>query len=290
MKSITIENSDASDSVQIHSSTSDLGYVVQGIDGLEFPATRIGVINRGGEHGAFIASSFYGERRINLEGRVYADANTTNETRRRDLETILGIERDSDGIPALKTLKFTTLDDKNLQIKCSIASPLKMAVGRPRDSAFQIDLVSDYPIEGQTANSTTFTTPTGGGFILAVEVPIVFTASTGSNKTLTNSGTGEAYPTLTFNGPLTNPSMHNQTLGKTFAVTKTLISGDTLVVDMREKTATLNGVTNSMGDLTAASEWIWLLSGGNTFQFASSGGSADTGTCVVAWRDSYLGV
>ncbi len=293
MKTITIENSDASDSVQIHSNTSnvvELGYSVRSVDGLEFPSTRIGVINRGGEHGAFIASSFYGERRITLEGRVAAGTDVGNEERRRDLETILAIERDSDGLPSLKTLKFTTLGDIDLQIKCSVASPLRMSIERPLDSPFQIDLVSDYPIEGQTANSTTFTSPSGGGFILAVDVPIVFAASSGSNKTLSNVGTTEAYPILTFSGPLTNPSMHNQTLGKTFAITKTLISGDTLVVDMREKTATLNGTTNALGDLTSNSEWIWLVPADNTMQFATSGGSTDTGNCVVAWRDSYLGV
>jgi hypothetical protein len=289
MKSITIENSDASSSLQIHSNTSDIGYVIQSIEGLEYPSTRISVINRGGEHGTFFASSFYGERRVTLEGRLYADSSVTNETRRRNLESILDIERDANGVPAHKNLKFTTLDDLQLQISCIVAAPLKMPVGRPRDSAFQIDLVAYYAIQSQTQHSESFTSPSGGGFILPVVLPVTFTASSGSNKTITNAGTTDANPAIVFTGPLTNPALSNVTLGKSIALTRTLNSGDIVTLDMREKAALLNGTTNIIGDITSASQWWWLSPGNNDIQFSTSN-SADTGSATLIWRDAYLGV
>ena len=291
MKSITIFNSDSSDSVQIHSSSTDLGYWVRApIQGLESPSMRTILQDRAEEHGSFFSSSLYGSRVITLEGTIAADAATTYESRRSDLEEILKIERNAYGIPQPKILKFTTMDDLNLQVKCIVDSPLQLAIDFPTHGRFAMNLIAaDHFIEAQSASSSTFSAPADGGFILAIELPITFTASTNSNKTITNAGNGEAYPILTFNGPLTNPRMQNSTTGRGFGITQTLTSGQAVVVNMRDKTVVQDGVTNVIGNKTASSKWWALEPGANDIFFASSD-SSEAGTCVLSYRDSYIGV
>lgn len=291
MKSITIYDNAGSTSLQIHSSTSDIGYFcTPPISGLESPVVRTSVIERSGEHGAYMPTALYGPRPITLEGVVHASTVATFEDRRRDLEQILHFERDAYGIPALKTLKFTTQDDLTLQCAVNLISSLIMQKVNILHANFQINLVApEYVLEAQTLTSQNFTVGTGGGFVMPTVVPIVFTASSGSSATLTNSGNGYAYPTITFTGPLTNPRLLNSTISEEMAITQTLSSGQSVVITMRDRTIIQDGSINVIQNKTAPSTW-WAMPPGNNALYFGTSSASDIGSCTVAFRSSFIGI
>lgn len=289
MKAITIFNSDASSSLQIHANTGTPTYLVNSITGLEYPGLRTVTIERGGEHGAYTPISLYGPRLVSITGACLSDTSATFEDARRDLEQILAIEHDINGYVLQKTIKFTTMDDVLLQLPCTLASPLVMPITVPNFTDFTINLVSDYALESQTLSAETFSSPSGGGAIVPFVVPVTLAASSGSSKTVTNAGTVEAWPTITFAGPLTNPVLSNTTVGFYFGLTQTLASGDVVVASMRDHTCVLNTSTNNIANKKVNSEWWWLAPGANTVTLGTSN-SSDAGSVLLSWRSAYAGV
>jgi hypothetical protein len=289
MQSIYIYNSDESSNVQIHSNTADIGYFCTiPIQGMDFPATRTSVLARPGEHGSYFPSQLYGERRVTLQGIVYATTVATHETRRSDLEKILDIERDTYGLPKQKVLKFTTQNGVALRWLCVAASSLKMDVTDIMHSRFLVDLVGDYNIEASAATTQAFTLSVSGGWTLPVTLPAAWAGSSGNQFTLVG-GTTDAWPTITFTGVLSNPSMRNITTGKTFALTYNCGATETITANMRDKTVTNNIGTNLINYVTPASEWWTIQPGNNVVNFSTSGGS-DTGTASFSYRKAYLGI
>lgn len=291
MKEIYIYDNAGTSNVQIHDHDSDVGYWCSPpLQGFESPSTRISVIERGGEHGAYMASALYGARAITLEGTVHGDTVATFEDRRRDLQNILHIERDSYGIPKLKTLKFTTQDDLELQCAVNVASPLLMNKVNILHARFQINLVApEYTLEAQTATTQNFTTPTATGFTWPFVWPVTWGTSSGAAHVLTNNGNGYAYPTITFTGPLTNPRLLNTTTGEEMALTQTILSGQVVVITMRDRTIVQDGSINRISLKTAPSTWWALVPGANSLNFGTSS-SSDIGTCTVSFRDAYVGI
>ena len=215
MKSITIEDN-LGNSLQIHNQRLlDLGYLVGApIEGLESPSIRTSSYNKPGEHGAVVSNQLYGERRVSLEGVIRGGA-VNHWGRRRDLQQILKINRDSDNQVIQKTIKITTDDDLDLQFDAVVNRLPLMPIRQPFSTRFLIDLFSPrFALESQTLNSETIDPPIGGGAELPWEMPILFAAVTGGSENIINVGNAEAFPIITLNGPLTNPRIKNITTNK----------------------------------------------------------------------------
>jgi len=78
---------------------------------------------------------------------------------------------------------------------------------------------------------------------------------------------------LTISGPVTDPVIINDTDSKTLAISITLGVGDTLVLDMQNRTAILNGVTNVRGSMTQA-DWFLFNPGSTFIRFGGASGTA----------------
>ncbi len=88
---------------------------------------------------------------------------------------------------------------------------------------------------------------------------------------------------LTITGPVDQPRIVNDTDGKTMIFNVTLAGGETLVIDLVNRTVLLNGTTNRRNTLQSA-DWF-LFQPGNTF--IRFGGVTGTGTLTVSYRNAW---
>jgi phage-related protein len=110
--------------------------------------------------------------------------------------------------------------------------------------------------------------------------------STASTTSVTNNGRWAAYPTITLNGPITNPTLGNTTQNKYLTFTGTYTNTDSLVIDLYNKLVTLNGVTAR--NLLTSGEWFWAPVGTSQFYMTGANTVPLTTTATVAWYNTYI--
>lgn len=101
---------------------------------------------------------------------------------------------------------------------------------------------------------------------------------TGGVTTVTVDGVDSAEPIWTVTGPATNPTLTNITTGQTIEWTGTVPSGQTLVVNMDEMTASLEGA-NVFQFITGT--WVTLQAGNNRVSYTATGA---TGPSTLSWN------
>lgn len=277
-------------SYQIHSNTANPNgiYLHTGWEGLGFPELRLSNYVRPGEHGAFVSNNLYGGRRIFLRGTIHGTNLTTYETARREFIKNLALTKDASNIIQPIVLKMTTMDDLALQVDVHVKDYRLEKTNLFADE-FYLDLYApDFFLESQSLSSSTVLRSSGGGAIYPVIYPVVYSATTGGTEIIINNGTAEAYPIITINGPITNPIIENSTVDRYIELTVTLGSGETVTIDMRNRTI-LKGSQSIIGDKSGGSKFWYLESGSNTIRFLTSN-TGDTGNIQIGYRDSYLGI
>jgi len=103
--------------------------------------------------------------------------------------------------------------------------------------------------------------------------------------TVTNNGNRPTPAIMTIAGPIDNPIIVNDTVGAALNFLISIGAGETLVIDLANKTVLLNGVTNRRSALIAPN-WFYLEPGGNFIRFGGTTGGAPTLTIQFrsAWR------
>lgn len=282
------------DSTQIHSNTDNsLGFSVSPeIKGLEQPEIRLPSFNRPNVDSAVVPNQLYGGRLIDFTGKVWASDLPTYRTRRRTLETAVNIKRDSDDNLSPLTLKFTTMDDLELQVEVytkKFVFPDKFILHG--NYALQLFAPSLYLL-GQTAKSGVLYPFDAGGMAIPTGIPLAFNANAAASTPLVNSGNVDAYPTIQINGPLTNPTLVNETKGQTMNFTYTLTSGQFIVVDTVNRTvvyySSLGASPVNIRDAVTG-DFITLAPGSNIVKL-TLGGFTTNGNVQFTWRDSYSGI
>lgn len=88
------------------------------------------------------------------------------------------------------------------------------------------------------------------------------------------------YPVWTVTGPAINPQLSILTTNTTLNYTGTVTAGQTLIIDMFNKTATLNGssvIKNISGD------WIYFNPGNNRVTYTTT--NADADASIIKWQE-----
>lgn len=289
MKTFEIDNQ-LGTTLEIHNISSRDGFGLNiPISGLDGPSIRLPGHNRGGEDGHIVTNSLYGERRIILTGVIWASDPTDYHRKRRQLQEVLRVERDSDNFPVKKLLKFTSMDDRNYQVEADV-NEFRSDLDQIESGRFLIDFQAGLYVEYQTQEEGTAQKSAGdGGYVYPVTYPIASDAATGGNLSALNVGNANAKATVTLHGPLTTPTITNVTLDRSVTFTLTLASGDTLEIDMDKKTAIKNGTTNVMDKVGDNPKWWGIAPGTNEIRLAS-GSTADTGHAIVKFRSSFIGL
>lgn len=254
------------------------------VDGLTEAAYDVSESVYAGKHGSIFNQALIRKRQITLEFLVWVDSEDDYEAER---DSILEACNKANGEGELT---LTILGEDYL----INAVPEPPQIGWPNYPYFtvQAQFTAYDPIiyAGTAQSQTGIAVPAGGGLTFPLVFPLTFESSGSTGQvTIYNNGNIETYPTLTITGLMTNPLIRNTTTGETFQLTYTSLVSDTIVIDMKARTVTLNGTTNLLGDVVAGSDWWTLTPGANTVA-VSTGSTSDTGTLGISWRSAFSGV
>jgi len=255
------------------------------VDGLDMAPFRVSTKAFEGMDGGYLDAEFEDMRTVVLEGTIYASSGDTLEAFLDDLKYNFRPGQ----VPTPFYFKPGTSTGQRLVYAKSLGVRYSWdMLRRVGASACQIQLMAEDPTiyEGtaQTGSMVlgalavtgrgydkAFNYGYGGGYFAGAYV-------------LTNDGNKNANVQFTLNGPLTNPRIVNDDLGVYLELDTTLLSGDSIVIDMYNRTITLNGTASRRNVMTAASDWFLLSPGANNIRFQSTGGS---GTASYSFRNAY---
>lgn len=102
---------------------------------------------------------------------------------------------------------------------------------------------------------------------------------TGGATIITIDAIDNVYPIWTVAGPATNPTLTNTTTRQTISWQGTVPAGQTLVINMNDKTATMAGA-NVFAFISG--DWLYLAPGANTLSYSVLG-TADAST--LSWNN-----
>jgi hypothetical protein len=108
-----------------------------------------------------------------------------------------------------------------------------------------------------------------------------------AGATIVNDGTVTTYPVVTISGPITDPTIANQSTGQYITVNTTLSVSDDLVIDLYEKTITLNG-SAARNLLAGNSQWFGCDPGNTVISFTGSGTTIGTTVATITYRSAFV--
>jgi hypothetical protein len=260
------------------------------VQGLDAPDYRIVNYPIPGQDYARVSSAFYDARTITLVGRITGATPTGYLANRQLLSQATAIQRDQFGYPALTKLSFTMLDGNSYFIYVQAKKPV-FDMTYLTWTKYQLTLLApDARIYSTTQLSSGNITPlVSRGILVPTIVPVLGSGTTGGSATIFNPGTTDSHPLITFKGPLTNPYIQNATTGYSWQLDYTLLGGDSVVVDMYNKTVVFDGSTNFISYMDANSTWWTVVPGINGFTL-STGSTADTGSVSISCNPAYEGL
>lgn len=256
---------------------------VSGLDNAEYRTT---IRDWEGNDGSFIDAEFEKGRNVILEGTVIS---TTS-----DIETYLdSLKRNFAPNNTLQQLFFKApgVTERFLYVK-----PLGMRydwdqVRRLGMAEVQISFFAEDPrIYDNTLLSQSIslgaTVYTGFGFNLGFDFGFGGTSSTTDGIFVNNPGNRPTPPVITINGPVTNPRVLNDTVGRTMTFNIILATGEYLTIDTKYKTVKLNGTTNRRNTLLAPT-WFFLEPGDNFIRYRAESSDPTSSMEIEyypAWR------
>lgn len=248
------------------------------IEGLEIPAIRTSSQNYSGRDGGRVNAQYYSPRLITISGYLNENSCENLEDARKDLQS---------GLPIRTPVTITILTPANeLYVTDGYVIDFKMPYISKLYSEYKFDILcrSAYFLSA-TQNVQRLDKVVGGGFIIPFILPVIFGDGAGT-EIITNLGTEPIYPIMEFHGVASNPRITNNDTGEYVGFDITTSSDDVIIVDMNERTATLNG-----GSILSFRQWgssWWALPVGQSRLSFSTSVGTDDGYALVKWRNAVL--
>jgi phage-related protein len=263
-------------------------YQILSVDGLEsLPAIRNQDDNRGYNDGMFSGRDFLSGRTVSIIFNTFGDSNGSAQTNYNTIQRTL-LPQTSGTTPLF--FKFPNSPASEQFVNARVRA-LRTSVDPNYTYGYitsQVDFFCPdpnyYDSNLQTANmlisaalgrtyNKTFNYTYGGG-------------SATVTTTISNIGWATTYPTITINGPITNPVIGNSTSGNTLYFTGTYSALDTLEIDLYNQLITLNG--NPARNLLISGTWFDAPPGNSNFFFTGTGTLAGTTQATVSWYSAYI--
>jgi phage-related protein len=263
-------------------------YQILSVDGLEsLPGIRNQDDNRGYHDGMFTGRDFLSGRSISIIFNTFGDANGSAQTNYNTIQSILLPQTQgttplyfkfpnsptSEQFVDARVRSLRTTVDPNYTYGY-ITSQVEFFCPDPNyyNSNLQTANMLISAALGRTYNRT-FNYTYGGG-------------SSSVTTTIQNIGWATTYPTITIQGPITNPVIGNTTTGNTLNFTGTYSALDTLEIDLYNQLITLNG--NPARNLLISGTWFDAPPGNSNFFFTGSSTLAGTTQATVSWYSAYI--
>lgn len=259
------------------------------ITGLDKPTIRMGAGDWSGRDGGYVSSQFFGSRVIVLNG--FSRADTCEEAD----ELRLAI---SEATPIRQSLPLfiETFSGKNYFTQTYLKDA-KMDIIGAKHGKYQLTLVAPDPLlyeagDGSDPDSGWQELDVykliGGGYITEYNMPVQWTPGT-TPTVAVNNGDVVIYPQFKIVGAVQNPRITNHSTNKFVQINITTTNPtDELIIDMNQRTVTLNG-GSVLSFRTLDSTWFGLELGNNVVEYTSEG-SGDVQFGTLRWRTAYQGV
>ena len=253
------------------------------------PTARSGTIASFGRHGGVPGRHLLPLRDFFLKWDIKAQDEDTFRTRRQLLGAAFAIRTEpEDELP----LVFS-LENRIYRINCRPIDnyiPLNMDFANfYTEAAIRFEAAWPFIESNSLGSATLSIATTTEGLQFPATFPLVFGAGTGGSASVVNNGNAPAPWVATISGDTPNPRITHVESGKFIEfVGLTIVAGDVLTLDSKNKSVLLNGTASRRSYMTAASRWFDLQPGSNTIQFSSGG--ITTGQLTFTWRDTYWSI
>jgi len=158
----------------------------------------------------------------------------------------------------------------------------------PQIGSFLVEIQTEYPyLLEQTIHNTTVNIATGGGISIPMGIPLNFANGGNNSVILNNLGNMIAYPTFTLYGPLNFASLVNVTTNQILNMSYNLPAGQTITVNMFNRTCVLNDGTNMRQYFTG--NFFTFLAGNNLINLSSSP-NTQLGYAIASWQGHFIGI
>lgn len=254
--------------------------------GLDTAPYRVKDVDFAGQDGSFSGNDYLDGKKVQLGVGIVDDFASNNYQDKIDRLKYVLRPRNRD---IVVSYKYNTP-----RIRRFYARPRRMAY-KSGDSDFALGL-SDVVIEfflgdpvvyDDAALQLTAGVPVAtGGLAFNFGFNVAFGSATSGGMTCQNAGIANSFPMIRLDGPLSSPVIWNDATGEHWSTNISLAAGEWLDIDMKARTALLNGTSSRYSAVRAnESTWFSLVPNNNVLRLTAGGGS---GSMTVTWRNAYL--
>lgn len=253
---------------------------IEGVSGLPNIRSATGVNQ--GRDGSWVSRQLYEGRYISFQGRIFGGEPIDVENKRRELVSVL----------QRKKLKLRIITYAGMEFITEVfVMANQMPINRELNIVkWKIDLLSEDPLFYDNSAGELLATVgkvMDGGFDIPFDIPFNISAG-GEPSVVTNSGNETVYPIITISTPATNPKLINRATNEFMQVMTTVLEGDKLIIDMRNKTITHNGL-NIYSLQRDGSTFFGLAPGVNVMEIQSDIASENS-KAEVRYQSGFLGI
>ncbi len=253
---------------------------IEGVSGLPNIRSATGVNQ--GRDGSWVSRQLYEGRYISFQGRIFGGEPIDVENKRRELVSVL----------QRKKLKLRIITYAGMEFITEVfVMANQMPINRELNIVkWKIDLLSEDPLFYDNSAGELLATigkVMDGGFDIPFDIPFNISAG-GEPSVVTNSGNETVYPIITISTPATNPKLINRATNEFMQVMTTVLDGDKLIIDMRNKTITHNGL-NIYSLQRDGSTFFGLIPGVNVMEIQSDIASENS-KAEVRYQSGFLGI
>lgn len=261
-------------------------FIIKSVTGLGKADIRTSSFLFSGRPGGMVTDQLEGFRNVSIVAEIGANDMTfvQHELDRRELD---------DALPIGETIPFyfTTFAGTQYVLYANVIDAKMEYKQGGRRSEVLIQLTAGDPLfystDGGGEQSATVQRVQEGGYITPYILPVTWAAG-GQPTIVLNSGNANYYPTITLNDEALNPVITNQATGESFGLNLSMLDGDEVVIDMYNRTVTLNG-SDILGNKTDDSVW-WALFPGNNPIMLETDTADDPVTATITWRNGVTGI
>lgn len=262
-------------------------FIITGVSGLGVADIRTSSFLFSGRSGGMVTDQFLGFRIISITGKI-GTIGGDRQSHQVDRDALI------DALPVGETFPvyITNFAGETYLVDVSLTD-LKLEYSQGgRMSDFLIQLTAGDPLFYSTAGgdeqeATVTLQAQTGGYVTPYDLPVDWAEGSQPSIVL-NSGNATIFPVIELHDESHDPRITNQTTGETFALDISTADGDVIVIDMTNRTVTLNG-SNIMGNRTDDSSW-WGLTPGDNLILLTSATSDDSVYAKLKWRNGVRGI
>lgn len=261
------------------------GTILREFEGFEYASVKVAIDDVAGPYGSVYITSKFGARRFAIKGDLISD--TIYALRQR-------LQKALRQTGTIKLIQFTTYDDLELQCEAEVVSVVSPYTHKIHEYLIEFK-APDWRFYSQEliTQEMGITSVLGGADIQLPETPVTIDdtppAGTEINNIVINNGDEITDPIFRITGPGTNFTIENITSDKTLTLTSVIVGGDTVEIDVKNRTVIKNGTDNLYPDVDG--DFWSLLPGENELRFfVESDDEIAVTKLEVIFRHAYSGI